>query len=138
MLDIKALLTKILNGIPNTEHRELLWTNPSPSSSFANQDILTTTDFTQYTEIEVVGINYRTYSSIMPVLRLRIGEQGNLIGLAGSTGDSTGVGFLVARGVKAMTDRVRFFSGAGVPTNSSSWYVDNNNMIPLHVYGIKY
>ena len=118
--------------------RTLLWTNPTPTLNFAEQDILTTTDFTQYDEIEVVGINYVNYGSIMPSLRLRIGEQGNLIGLAGSSGDSTGTGFLVARGVKSYTNKLHFYSAAGVATNSSSWSVNNNNMIPLHVYGISY
>lgn len=137
MLNVKKTLTKILNGIPNTEHRELLWTNPSPSSGFAEQDILTTTDFTKYDEIEVMGVNYKTYGSIMPVLRIPIGEYGNLIGIAGSNGDSMGYGFLVARRIKVHTDKVHIYSAAGVATNGASWSVLDDDMIPLRVYGIK-
>lgn len=137
MLNVKKTLTKILNGIPNTEHRELLWTNPSPTANFPAQDILTTTDFTKYDEIEVVGINYTTYGSVMPSLRMQVGEKGNLIGVAGSQGDSAGKGYLVARGVWSYTNKITMQLAKGVATDGTTYVENNQNMVPLRVYGIK-
>ena len=120
----------------HAELRTLLWENPNTTSTFTPQDVLTQ-DLTEYDEIEVFGMNYTTYGSIMPSVRIPRGGHGNMIGLAGSSGDATGTGYLVARGVRFNDDKVTIYEAKGVSANSGNWTVGNNNMIPYRVYGIK-
>lgn len=137
MLNLKKTLTKLLALALTGEHRTLLWTNPSPNLNFAPQDILTSTDFTVYDEIEIIGINYTTYGSIMPCVRIPRGQHGNLIGIVGSSGDADGMGYLVARGVRLNDDKIIIYEAKGVATNGTSWVTNNNNMVPYKIYGIK-
>lgn len=134
-LDLKELLAKVTG---QTEFKTLLWTNPSPAAGFVSKTLLNNTDLTVYDEIEVHGVNYTGFQSIMPPIRVPIGSHGNLIGLAGSTGDSSGTGFLVARAIYANGNNVLVSSAMGVPTNGTSWYQNDSNMIPTKIYGIKY
>lgn len=134
-MNLKEWLAKVTG---QTEFKTLLWTNPSPTASFASKALLTDTDLTVYDEIEVHGVNYTGFQSIMPPIRVPIGSHGNLIGLAGSTGDSAGMGFLVARAIYANSNNVFISTAMGVPTNGSSWYANDSNMVPTKIYGIKY
>ena len=134
-LDLKEWIAKITG---QAEFKKLLWTNPSPTNTFNAQTLLNGVDLTVYDEIEVHGINYTTYGSIMPPIRIPIGGKGNLIGIAGSSGDSSGMGFLVARGVTVNNSSVTIQNAAGVATNGSSWSSNNNNMIPTKIFGIRY
>lgn len=134
-------LTNILNGVlPPTpsEYKKLLWTNPNPTTNFPTQALLNGQDLTMYDAIEVIGVNYSGYGSIMPPLQIPIGGKGNLIGLAGSTGDSAGMGFLVMRGISANTNSIVVSGAMGVSTNGTSWSANDNNMVPVRIYGIKY
>ena len=133
--DLTAILNEVLPPTPS-EYKKLLWSNSSPTSAFSPQTI--SIDLSGYDEIEVHGINYTGFVSIMPTVNIPIGSKGNLIGLAGSTGDSTGIGFLVARGITANSTGITISEAKGVGTNGSSWAVNNNNMIPTKIYGIKY
>ena len=134
-LDLKELLAKITG---QTEFKTLLWTNANPTIGLSPVTILNGTDMTVYDEIEVHGVNYSSFQSIMPPVRIPVGKHGNLIGLAGSTGDSSGTGFLVARGIKVNSSSIDISSAMGVATNGSNWYSNNSNMIPTKIYGIKY
>lgn len=134
-LDLKEWIAKVTG---QTEFKTLLWSNPNPSVNCPRTTILNGTDMTVYDEIEVHGINYTGYGSIMPPVRIPIGKQGNLIGLAGSTGDSSGVGFLVARGIIINNSSIVITEAMGVSTNGASWSQNDNNMVPTKIYGIKY
>ena len=134
-LDLKEWIAKVTG---QTEFKTLLWTNSNPSTSLTATTVLNGTDMTVYDCIEVHGVNYTAFQSIMPPIRIPIGSHGNLIGLAGSTGDSAGMGFLVARAVYAYSDKVVITSAMGVPTNGSSWYQNDANMVPTKIYGIRY
>lgn len=135
--DLTAILNEVLPPTPS-EYKKLLWTNPSPTSNFPTQALLNGQDLTVYDAIEVIGVNYDGYGSIMPPLQIPIGGKGNLIGLAGSTGDSAGIGFLVMRGISANANSIVVSGAMGVSTNGSSWSANDNNMVPIKIYGIKY
>lgn len=134
-LDLKEWLAKVTG---QTEFRTLLWENSNPSTGMNSTTLLNGTDMTVYDCIEVHGVNYTAFQSIMPPIRVPIGSHGNLIGLAGSTGDSSGTGFLVARAIYANGNNVLVSSAMGVPTNGTSWYQNDSNMVPTKIYGIKY
>lgn len=135
--DLREILSRTVGSIPS-EYKKLLWTNPNPTANFPTQALLNGEDLTVYDAIEVIGINYSGYKSIMPPLQIPIGGKGNLIGLAGSTGDSAGMGFLVMRGISVNTNSIVVSGAMGVSTNGASWSANDNNMIPQKIYGIKY
>ena len=120
----------------HAELKTLLWENSAPTSSFAPTAVAEH-DLTMYDEIEVYGYNYKDYKSIMPCVRIPRGEQGNMIGLTGSSGDASGTGYLVVRGVKFLDNKINIYEAKGVSANSGSWAINNNNMIPYRIYGIK-
>ena len=135
-------ITNGLGGGSSTESgnvfKTLLWTNNNPSANFPTTTLLSGQDLTVYDGIEVIGINYTGYESIMPPLYVPIGSKGNLIGLAGSTGDSAGIGFLVMRGISANANGIVVHGAVGAATNGSAWSANDNNMVPVWIYGVKY
>lgn len=134
----RGLIDRVLNKVLDIGvFKTLLWTNSAPGTAFSAQAILSGTDLTMYDAIEVHGVNYAGYGSAMPPLLLKRGDKGNLIGMAGSTGDATGVGFLVARGITFGNDRIIISEARGVATNNSQWSTNNSNMIPTRIYGVK-
>lgn len=135
--DLREILSRTVGSIPS-EYKKLLWSNPNPTANFPTQALLNGEDLTVYDAIEVIGINYSGYKSIMPPLQIPIGGKGNLIGLAGSTGDSSGTGYLVMRGISANSNSIVVSGAMGVATNGTSWGANDNNMIPQKIYGIKY
>lgn len=135
--DLREILSRTVGSVPS-EYKKLLWSNPNPTANFPTQALLNGEDLTVYDAIEVIGINYSGYKSIMPPLQIPIGGKGNLIGLAGSTGDSAGMGFLVMRGISVNTNSIVVSGAMGVSTNGASWSANDNNMIPYKIYGIKY
>jgi hypothetical protein len=116
--------------------RELLWTNPSPTSSFLAQTILTA-DLSGYDYIEVWAMLYTSFQHLIPVVQIPIGKQGNLTGVAGNANETSGYGVLVTRGVTVLTDKIVAAEGYGVQTNGGQWAVNNSNAIPWKIFGIK-
>ena len=116
--------------------RELLWTNPSPTSNFPPQTILTA-DLSGYDYIEVWAMLYTGFQHLVPILQIPIGMQGNITGVAGNANETSGYGVLVTRGVTALTDRIAAAEGYGVQTNGGQWSVNNGNAIPWKIFGIK-
>ena len=62
--DLTAILNEVLPPQPS-EYKKLLWTNPSPTSNFPTQALLNGQDLTVYDAIEVIGVNYDGYGSII-------------------------------------------------------------------------
>lgn len=105
----------------------LLWTNPNPTASFAEQDI--NLDLSDYRFIEITAL-------YVPVTRVEVGGGASAMQwFVGST--STTMGTIAnARRVYAYSNKVHFMNNEQVYTGSASTVV-NTNTIPLKIYGIK-
>lgn len=123
--DLTAILNEVLPPTPS-EYRKLLWTNPSPTSSFAAQTV--SLDLSDYDEVEIAVRLYSGGSS--PVIFVR-GSVGLLSSALGVRNDS----FLTQiRQFTPQTSGVQFYD-CKLGSNSSTY---NDQMIPLNIYGIKY
>ena len=80
---------------------------------------------------------YTGFQHLVPVVQIPIGMQGNITGVAGNTGETTGYGYLVTRGVAAHSDKITCSEGMGVQVNGGQWSVNNGNAIPWKIFGIK-
>lgn len=118
--DLTAILNEVLPPTPS-EYRKLLWTNPSPTSSFAAQTI--SLDLSDYDEVEIYyrrsTANAATFSE-----RYKIGE--------------LGLGYYISG--TAVGDRTSTISTSGIDVGTawSSNTAHNDFIIPLFIYGIKY
>lgn len=114
--------------------RTLLWTNPSPTSSFAEQ---------------TVSLNLSSYKAVYIVYKLFANQQYNVTGqivylndqtitisASGSAGFFSGALTLMAR-VASMASTGVHFSAGSLGSVSTNWAVDNRPIIPWKIYGIK-
>lgn len=115
----------------------LLWTNPNPTSNFVAQTILTDVDFTQFDEIEIWAYLYTGFQHFVPIIKIPVGSQGNITGVAGVSGETSGVGYILTRGVRSNNSYINIAEGYGCATNGGNWVVNNGNAIPYKIYGIK-
>ena len=115
--------------------RVLLWENPNPTASFDPQTILST-DLSEYAYIEVWAMLYTGFQHLIPVVHVPIGMQGNLTGVAGHAGETSGVLVVVTRGITFNSNSIYASEGMGCSA-SSSWTINNGNAIPYKIYGIK-
>lgn len=108
---------------------DLLWTNPSPSSSFASQII--SLDLSNYT---MVGIIYRIVASGTNVSHLYF----NVIGDSTIRHKSSD-GLTIQRTIVSISSTSIQFGDCATWTsyNTSSITTNNNYMVPYQIYGIK-
>ena len=116
-----------LNGSPS-EYQKLLWTNPSPSSSFAAQTV--SLDLSDYDEIEVICRPYATEASYF-TSRVKVGNNGMIYSQTGY-GNPVRI-YGTQRNFTPTSTGVAF--GDGLDFSAS---VSNVYCVPYQIYGIKY
>lgn len=121
-------------GTPS-EYRKLLWTNASPSTTFAAQTI--SLDLSDYEEVEVEYVDHNVHISTMSQIRVKIGQSGSMNIMIGNSSYSSGVPFVANRRFSVTQTGITFGDGAGTPV-SSSLATRNDSCIPYRIYGIKY
>lgn len=135
-LDLKELLAKITG---QTEFKTLLWTNPSPGSSFSAQTILSAADIQGYDAFEIEVKNYYT-GNIRNICKINNVDPGWLWCF-----DTSALG--TATGYRAITNRRVTLDANGLSVSTGYNKTSNSNAagstgttlcIPLKVYGIKY
>lgn len=124
MIDVKALLTKILTHLAKVETKTLLWTNPNTSANFAGQSFSVASG---YDYVEIV-----TTSG----LRVRGAGEFNMCRYGWGNGGAQ----LYARSATytKSSGAVWFDNGvvAGI-ANMTNFSIDNSVMKPWKIYGIK-
>lgn len=118
--DLSAILNEVLPPTPS-EYKKLLWTNPSPASSFSAQTI--SLNLSDYDCVEI-----ETYLSPNGMTTTRLTEVGKMgeVGGLGSAGDR------YARMATVSATGITFTEGK---TNGTT---NNANAIPYKIYGIRY
>lgn len=105
---------------------KLLWTNSSPSSTFANQTI--SLDLSEYNYIIISAIDTDDIETEKYSL-IKVGSQNNIIGLKHRTAVDIRV-----RTVDVSTESVVFGTGKDVSGGVTN---GNKYAVPYHIYGIK-
>ena len=121
MLNLKELLTRVLNALPNFETRTLLWTNPSQSSNYSAATVLDNATVSQYDIIEVEFI-----------------ANGNSVRLY--SGNTNPVDVLTAAWDGKPNYRTVTRTSSGISFSDgfrNSFNVDNSIIKPKRIYGIK-
>lgn len=131
-LDLKELIAKVTG---QTEFKTLLWTNPSPTSSFAPQTL--NMDLTDYDEVEVSFLNTTSYRYLVPSVKCPIGEKAMVNGIFGGSAVEAGVLFGFGRVFNVYSDRIDFGNAAGC-ASGSTFAIRNEMGVPQKIYGIKY
>ena len=132
--DLAAVLSGVLPPTPS-EYKKLLWTNSSPTSTFAAQTI--SLDLSDYEEVEVEYVDHNVHISTMSQIRVKIGQSGSMNIMIGNSSYSSGVPFVANRRFSVTQTGITFGDGAGTPV-SSSLATRNDSCIPYRIYGIKY
>lgn len=129
----------ILSYLLKVERRTLLWTNPSPTSSFAAQRTVSL-DLSNYDEVEVSFMLWTGYQQTSNIMRCKVGA--NAIVTAVASSNSYAVGSYpdpLARGMAVSVTGVQF--GGGVESNpasgSNTYKYADHVLIPYQIYGIK-
>lgn len=138
----KADLLNVLNNLPLNQsipvgHKNLLWTNESPTTAFAAQTI--SLDLSGYDEVEIYTIQHISRSSyLIPPSRTEIGMSGDLFAITGATGDTSGYCAWTKRTYTTSTSGVTFTLDA-VSLDGTAWLAGGGaHLIPYKIYGIKY
>ena len=114
---------------------KVLWTNPSPSSTFAGQNITLSSD--DYNHFEIIysvsnytDYDYRKSSGIIPF------ETGKKVQIDGI--DLVDRGFVGLRRIITETSKTSFTISSNILMKSSSFSDNNIYIIPLKIIGYKY
>jgi hypothetical protein len=121
--DLKAILNEVLPPTPS-EYKKLLWTNPSPTSSFSAQTILSNVDLTEYDEVEIYVRRTSSETGIVQVAQASASYGASIGGIWGAD--------TLFRKATVSVSGIQFTDGY---YNGS---VNNTYMIPYTIYGIKY
>lgn len=125
--DLKAVLDEVLPAEPS-EYRKLLWTNPSPTSAFSAQTV--TLDLSSYDDVEIEMAGVGTYASTTTqTFKLEV----NIGGLLSISANNIWWRYVTPR-----TTGVEFGAGYRTTTYGSNATLDNDQMVPRKIYGIKY
>ena len=119
-----------------SSNKTLLWTNSSPTSSFAPQTI--NLDLSKYKEVEISFYNNITsgYRYRVPNVTCPIGDQAIVNGVFGGTAVESGVIFVFERVFTVSSDKISFGNAAGCADNNSH-AIRNDMGVPIEIYGIK-
>ena len=113
--------------------KKLVWTNESPSSNFASQNI--TVDLSEYDEIEV-EFRANTTSSYYYCCNFTKGKASRCATLAQQTSDGENT-YILDRTVTMNNDNV-FFGGGGQKIIDTQVYTSNTSrLIPIRIWAIK-
>ena len=116
--------------------KKKLWTNASPTSSFANQKI--TLDLTGYQGARVkLAYNNDSMSDVQTEFDVEIGKQTHAVMFGPLTADGVSI-LATARILTAETDGVEigtaYAKNTGITIEGT---VNNTRQIPIDIYGIK-
>ena len=122
--------------IKDTLKRTLLWTNSAPTTAFGQQTIPLA--LANYDEVEVVYTTDSNHRFICPLVRAKIGEDGILFAISGSSGFFSGNPAFLGRSFATNANGVVFGDGVLASTASSTYQGQGTACIPQRIYGIKY
>ena len=125
--DLREILSRTVGSVPS-EYRKLLWTNPSPTSSFSAQTVVLDLSSYDDVEIEMAGVA-TSQSTTSQYFTLKVGT-GGLLSISANN--------IWWRYVTPRTTGVEFGAGYKTTTYGSGATVDNTQMTPIAIYGIKY
>lgn len=124
--DLAAVLNEVLPPTPS-EYKKLLWTNPSPTSSFAAQTI--PLDLSNYDAIEIIIRSDTANTYTLAPIVTEVGKGGIAFN---STAYNSGRQFTTT--TSGIT-----FTGATYYSAYGNWSTTSTNaLIPVKIYGIKY
>lgn len=112
-------------GISGRMGMELLWTNPSPTSSFASQTV--SVDLSDYAGVLIVCKQHKSVESYFNFLSLTVAESIRFL---------CGSGKLSFRNATVSSAGVVFTDGSYVNTYGTD-AVNNDYVIPYKIYGIR-
>ena len=125
--DLREILSRTVGSIPS-EYKKLLWTNPSPYSTFGTQTVISNTDLTIYDEIEIYYSANTGYPDCDHIVRQPIGTNSYIFGSSN---------WLTAKSVSITTNAIGFGDSIRY-TYGGNGTTDNAQLIPQKIYGIKY
>ncbi len=124
--DLREILSRTVGSVPS-EYRKLLWTNPSPTSSFSAQTVAL--DLSSYDDVEIEMVGDTTNANTTQNFKLRVGI-GGLLDISANN--------IWWRYVTPSGTGVEFGAGYKTTTYGSGATLTNTQMVPLKIYGIKY
>lgn len=114
--------------------RTLLWTNSSPTSSFAEQTV--SLALSGYRAVDIVYKLFANQQYDVTGQIVYLNDQTITISASGSAGFFSGAITLMARAASMASTGVHFSAGS-LASTSTTWAVDNRPLIPYKIYGIK-
>lgn len=127
MVNIVQALKKLIN---TTEKKTLLWTNPSPTSSFVGQAL--SLDLSGYDALEIL-FNFSTSTSygVENIVKINTGEKAYVNGIFSAK--------LCRRTVNTDSSGVTISDGHHFNSyGSTATTLNNDVLIPIRIYGIKF
>ncbi len=124
---LKEQIADILAYLMQVERKKLLWTNPSPTASFAPQTI--SLDLSKYDEIEIFYAGSASVANRWTTSVRIVKEKGTVL--------SAGANLLYWRYVTPSNTGINFETGYATQTYGANANVDNSLIIPYKIYGIK-
>ena len=125
--DLSAILDGVIHGKPS-EYRKLLWTNPSPTATFAGQDVAL--NLSEYDAVDVECMHWSN-DDTRATTRTEKGEVGTI------SITSNANGHIAVRDWRVYNDRVYFGTGKDV-FGTSITNPSKSACVPTRIYGIKY
>ena len=120
-----------------SERRELLYTNPNPTSAMASQTLVAS-GADEYDAIEVIYKTAHVYDGYMTEISPFIaGAHITLLAPAGTLGEFAGNIYNAVRTISMATGGVLSADAASGMTSSGTT-INNNMCIPYKIYGVKY
>jgi hypothetical protein len=130
-LDLKEWIAKVTG---QTEFKTLLWTNPSPTNTFAEQTV--NINLSEYDAVDIVYKLFTNQQYNVTGQRVLMNDQTITVSASGSLAFFSGAIVLMARWASMSSSGVHFSTGS-LGSVSASWAVDNRPLIPYKIYGIK-
>lgn len=121
--------------LKNTEHKELIWANPNPSSALG--ETIINVDTTKYSDFEIEYKPYATYDDLAPMARVKAGYGIDLIGMNGGTTQYTGVFWANIRNIDFTSNTQIAIKSGMRSTPAASWAYNNNCCLPIRIYGVR-
>lgn len=124
-------------GTPS-EYKKLLWTNPSPSSTFDAQTILSSVDLSEYDEFEIVVRNYIS-GDIYNICRLENASPRQIWVFDTSNFTGNAIPMQLSRIINISSSGMAISEGYSKAYNSTATPSNSVSVcLPIKIYGIKY
>lgn len=137
---MSRLFTILSNMIGHGERRDLLWTNPNPTSAFSSQTIALDTTYDAY-EVEYSGYVGDVSQADLKFLLKFASPRSALTYVTGGTGIVSGTIWIGKRVVRVVSGSgLNFDDVWGLAGGAASWqkYTANTACVPTKIYGIRY